>query len=195
MIVLRHYSQREKEKWIYISITTILDRHYSTLSNLYTHNHYQSSKFHTRNTLLSACSRAASAPASPTLPLHTRISISTTQAYDDYVYYKTTQHLAQIYLASFPGPDNVGSNTCFHPSLKTLIEGHYSSFPDDHIGLVQNLNSTLNYRLLNKQVTTCLKDYLGLWLPRCQCCRYAWYKGQIGQEMLSAVWRYLFENL
>lgn len=69
---------------------------------------------------------------------------------------------------SFPGADNISSNTAFHRNLKDLLSGkdQYEDQMDDLL----DLGTALSYRLDGMAQATYYKDILGLDYLNCNAC-------------------------
>jgi hypothetical protein len=82
--------------------------------------------------------------------------------------YNLTRAWAAGYENSFPGADNVSSNTAFHADVRDLLSGkdRYENRMDDLL----DLGSTLSYRLDSMAYATYYKDVLGLDYPDCNAC-------------------------
>lgn len=82
--------------------------------------------------------------------------------------YNLTRTWAAGYKNSFPGADNVSSNTAFHADVRDLLSGkdRYENRMD---GLL-DLGSALSYRLDSMAYATYCKDVLGLDYPDCNAC-------------------------
>ena len=82
--------------------------------------------------------------------------------------YNLTRAWAAGYMNSFPGADNISSNTAFHSDLEDLLSGkdQYEDRMDDLL----DLGTALSYRLDSMAQATYYKDVLGLDYPDCNAC-------------------------
>ncbi|EEP80125.1 predicted protein [Uncinocarpus reesii 1704] len=75
-------------------------------------------------------------------------------------YDNVLQVKAQLYLDSFPGPDNVGPNVAFHGRLRKLVAG--GNFSEE---ILTSLDDALDYRLSVLKLATKYASYLNLDFP------------------------------
>jgi hypothetical protein len=87
--------------------------------------------------------------------------------------YTIVRTLAAGYANSFPGPDNLASNTGFHTRVRNLLSG--ADRYENQMENLLTLGYTLSYRLESMAMATDYKNLLGLEYPDCPACRVeAW---------------------
>jgi hypothetical protein len=106
--------------------------------------------------------------------------------------YNLIRAWAAGYENSFPGADNIASNTAVQANVRNLLSSkdRYENRMDDLL----DLSSTLSYRLESMAYATYYKDVLGLDYPDCNAYEieswtYPLYESN-QQEAKEKIWRY-----